>query len=289
LQKITTGEWKNLTLNTIDCTQIIQIFASGRDEQAIVELLNYMETHNICLDEVAYISTLSDSALLKAESLGRRIHAHLKSNTIRQSVSLQNALLNMYSKCGCADEVLSIFYDLQQHNANIDQITWTIVITTCAQNGKAKEALNFFKQMQDGGIQPDFKTYTSVLLACSKSGNIDEARTLFDDLCSQQLCDAVTWSTMIAGYVQNERPEEAINLYMEMQKAGVKPDATVFASLFSACAELSALTLGKELQQHANLNDTLSLSMMASLLNMYVSSNNHYTILLTKPRQNVEV
>jgi pentatricopeptide repeat protein len=54
---------------------------------------------------------------------------------------------------------------------------------------------------------------------------------------------------MIAAYAQNGQGEEALQLFRQMQLAGVKPNLKTFTSVLPACANLAALEQGKEIHK----------------------------------------
>lgn len=80
-------------------------------------------------------------------------------------------------------------------------------------------------------------------------GSLEDARCLFDRL---PIKDVVTWTTMIAGYVEHGLGQEALDLYAKMQYEGrVLADAVTFVCLLKACASTGALLQGKQL--HAQI------------------------------------
>ncbi|KAF5187258.1 Pentatricopeptide repeat-containing protein [Thalictrum thalictroides] len=81
---------------------------------------------------------------------------------------------------------------------------------------------------------------------------------------------AVTWSSMVSGYVQNNLYEEALMLFHRAQKVGLQQTQFTLSSAVSACASLSALIEGNQI--HAVLLRTgfcLNAFVSASLIDMY--------------------
>jgi pentatricopeptide repeat protein len=76
----------------------------------------------------------------------------------------------------------------------------------------------------------------------SQSGNVGEALNLFEKAPSR---DVISWNTMISTYAQSGCFDEAFSLYKKMLPAGVKPNATTFASIIPACANSAALQQGR--------------------------------------------
>jgi pentatricopeptide repeat protein len=75
---------------------------------------------------------------------------------------------------------------------------------------------------------------------------------------------------MLTGYSQANFGEEALDLFREMQRACMKSNQFIFASILQACASLETLGYGKKIHTHIIKNGYgLDVSMGNGLLNMY--------------------
>eukprot|EP01018_Ginkgo_biloba_P013165 Gb_21064 [translate_table: standard] len=188
-----------------------------------------------------------------------------------------NAMIAGYTQNGRLDEALKLFEGMSER----DVVSWTAMIGGYAQNGQGVEALKLFRKMQLTGVKPNANTFASVLPACANSaalehgikiheqifisgfqsnvyvqsalvdmyakcGSIEKARDVFDEM---QKRNVISWTAMIAGYVQNGQAMEALQLFRQMQLAGAKPDQNTFASVLPACANLAALEQGMEMHE----------------------------------------
>ncbi|CAN4087868.1 unnamed protein product [Withania somnifera] len=93
-------------------------------------------------------------------------------------VCVDNALLDMYAKCGCMGEAFMIFHSMGEHTT----VSWTTMIMGCAQNGYPMKALEIFHQMREEGAEPNYITFICVLYACSQGGLIDEGWKYFTSM-----------------------------------------------------------------------------------------------------------
>eukprot|EP01018_Ginkgo_biloba_P025873 Gb_41753 [translate_table: standard] len=187
------------------------------------------------------------------------------------------AMIAGYAQNGHVDEAFKLFQKIPKPNV----VSWNAMIAGYAQNGQGEDALNLFRQMKLSGVNPDPKTVASVLPACAnlaaleqgmeihedivrsgfqsdvfvesalvdmyaKCGRIEKARYLFDKM---HQFNAVSWTAMIAGYVQNGHSDEALKLFRQMQETGAKPESNTFASILPACASLAALEQGMEIHK----------------------------------------
>eukprot|EP01018_Ginkgo_biloba_P001839 Gb_27521 [translate_table: standard] len=198
----------------------------------------------------------------------------------QRNVVSWNAMVAGYAQNGQVDEALKLFQKMPDR----DVVSWTGMIAGYVQNGFSEEALKLFQQMQLTGMKPNSKTFASILPACAnlaglqqgmeiheeiirsgfqsdvfvanalvdmyaKCGNIENAHLLFDKMPQR---DVVSWTAIIAAYVQNGHGEEALKLFRQMQWVGVKPDSKTFASVLPAFAILAALEQGKEIHEQIN-------------------------------------
>ncbi|XP_044495476.1 pentatricopeptide repeat-containing protein At3g57430, chloroplastic-like [Mangifera indica] len=181
-----------------------------------------------------------------------------------------NALMAMYAKFCRVDDAKILFASFK----NRDLVSWNTIISSLSQNDGFVEALWFLSGMVREGIKPDGVTIASVLPACSHlemldagkeihafalrndilRGNsfvgsalvdmycncaeIDSGRRVFDCILDRKIA---LWNAMITGYAQNEYDEEALKLFIEMEKvAGLCPNATTMASVVPACVRSEA-------------------------------------------------
>eukprot|EP01018_Ginkgo_biloba_P002746 Gb_11039 [translate_table: standard] len=241
------------------------------------EALHILHVIDKPLDSSAYACLLQVCIKKKAFSEGKLVHIHMKERGLPQDRVLQNTLVNMYAKCGSLVDAHRVFDEMPKRDVR----SWSVLIAAYSRHGFAEEALTLFHQMQKTEIQPNEFTFASVLPACAnlasldkgmeihdeiirtgfqsdlvvenalldmyaKCGSIEKARHVFDKMRQRSV---VSWTAMIAGYVQNGQGAEALRLFEQMQVAGVKPDSKTFASVVLACANLAALQQGIKIHE----------------------------------------
>eukprot|EP01018_Ginkgo_biloba_P036306 Gb_38750 [translate_table: standard] len=196
-----------------------------------------------------------------------------------RDISSWNTIVTGYVKFGSLESARHLFDKMPER----DGVSWNGMIAGYAQNGHLEAALRLFCQMQCEGIRPDQFTFCSVLCACAnlpvleqgkqvhtqiiktdfesnvfvgsalidmyaKCGSIYVARHVFDNMPERNV---VSWNAMVAGYSQQWRGEEAVNVFCQMRLAGMKPNQFSFGSVLNACSSLAALEQGKHV--HADI------------------------------------
>nr|KJB64999.1 hypothetical protein B456_010G075400 [Gossypium raimondii] len=188
-----------------------------------------------------------------------------------------NTILSVYAKSGSVENLRALFYKMPFR----DSVSYNTVIAGLAGSGFSSQALEVFlrmnregfepteytHEMQLGGFKPDDVTVSNVLGAYFQSGLVDEAIEVFNLIKNK---DKVSWTTMIVGYVQNGKEEDALNLFAKMLAEGVKPDSFTISSVISSCAKLAYLCNGQVVHGKAILlgvdNDLL---VSSALVDMY--------------------
>lgn len=203
------------------------------------------------------------------------IHARIIRFGFSEDMSLRNHLISLYSKC----RRFGYARKLVDESPERDPVSWSALISGYVQNGLAVEALSTFRDMRLLGVESNEFTFPSVLKACSiakdlklgmqvhgvavvtgfdidvfiantlvvmyaKCGEFGESRRLFDAIPER---DVVSWNTLFSCYVQRDCCAEAVDLFMEMIKSGIRPNEFSFSTIINACAGLVDGTQGRNI------------------------------------------
>lgn len=220
------------------------------------------------------LDVLQDCINTKSLLMGRSTHAHMIKNGIRNDVLVTNYLINMYARCGSIKDARDLFEKMPERSL----VSWNTVVSAYTQSENGIEAIKMVWRMQQEGVLPDKFTFTSVLRACAtlmalaegkqvhalivkietefnvfvesalvdmygKCGSVEDARLVFDKMPERNL---VSWNAMIAAFAQNGEGEEALNVFRQVQRAGVNQNQYTLSSALSACASLAALQEGNQ-------------------------------------------
>ncbi|XP_047314254.1 pentatricopeptide repeat-containing protein At5g66520-like [Impatiens glandulifera] len=167
----------------VSWTMMITGYArNGRSKQAIC-LFQMMQKSSMEFDQVSLVTALSACAEMGNLELGKWIHSYIYNNFKNKNkpllVSLNNSLINMYSKCGLVNEAYNVFNEMPQRTS----VSWTSMINGFSKHGLPDEALNVFHQMQsDETKRPDEITFIGVLSACSHGGYVEKGRNVFNSM-----------------------------------------------------------------------------------------------------------
>ncbi|KAK8522929.1 hypothetical protein V6N13_115872 [Hibiscus sabdariffa] len=270
--------------------------------------------------------------------LGMQVHSLAIKLGVEMDVYVATSLLTMYSNFG--EIVLAVNMFVKMTNKNV--VSYNAFLSGLLQNGVALMALQVFKSMMESCQvgRPDRVTFISVISACASlfylqfgrqvHGILMKSEIQFDTMVGTALVDMyckcrtwqwgydifnemkeswnlITWNSMIAGLMLNNKSEMAVALFEElefegmkrdsatwnsmirgfsqlgegidafkffekMQSAGVEPSLKCMTSLLPACSILSALKQGKEIHGLAIRRGISNEEFMATaLIDMYMN------------------
>lgn len=251
---------------------IIQAHAQLGEGKRALELYHEMDLAGAKPDRVTVLCILRACSSIGDVERGRLIHNQIICSELEADVFVGNTLIDMYGKCGSMDEARKVFDELPHRNV----VSWGAIIAGYAQHGQGYYGLDLFEKLQQDGLKPGRVIFLGTLRACghvkaiesgrlihrliiqsglqqdrsigntlidmyAKCANLADARTVFDKL---QTRDVVSWSAIIAGYVQNGHELSALELFSRVQQEGIKPDKVIFLPILKACGSTGALEKG---------------------------------------------
>ncbi|KAK7315656.1 hypothetical protein VNO77_34222 [Canavalia gladiata] len=239
------------------------------------KIFSQMQVEGIVPNQFTYPSILRTCSSLGALDLGEQIHTQVLKTGFQFNVYVSSVLIDMYAKHGKLDTALKILRRLKEK----DVVSWTAMIAGYAQHEKFAEALSVFEEMQDQGIQSDNIGLASAISACAgiqalnqgkqihaqscvsgysddlsvgnalvglyaRCGKVQEAYLAFNKIFAK---DNISWNSLISGFAQSGHCEEALNIFSQMNKAGLEINSFTFGSACSAVASVANVKLGKQI------------------------------------------
>ncbi|PON71640.1 DYW domain containing protein [Parasponia andersonii] len=220
---------------------VINGFAlNGRPNEALV-LFRDMGFEGVEPDGFTMVSMLSACGELGALALGRRAHVYvLKVGLLNSNLHANNALLDLYAKCGSIRDAKKVFNEVSERSV----VSWTSLIVGLAINGFGKEALELFKELENEGLVPTEITFVGVLYACSHCGMVNEGFNYFGQMEEKYgiVPRIEHYGCMIDLLGRAGLMKEA---YEYIQNMPLKPNAVIWRTLLGACTIHGDLVLGE--------------------------------------------
>ncbi|KAL9156389.1 hypothetical protein ABFS82_09G073200 [Erythranthe guttata] len=269
----------------VSWTAMISGYAQHDMFSEALKLFGEMQERRIRSDNIGLASAISACAGIQALNQGRQIHSQSIVNGYSLDLSVGNALVCLYARCGCTLEAHLAF---EKMNAR-DNVTWNGLISGFAQSGKSEEALKLFPQMIRVGEEANMFTYGSTVSAAAnltnlklgqqvhartiktgfdyetevcnvlitlyaKCGRLDSARRVFIEIPHK---NEVSWNAMITGYSQHGYGKQAIQLFEDMKIFQMMPNHITYVGVLSACSHVGLVEEGlsyfKTMSEHHGL------------------------------------
>ncbi|MQL70637.1 hypothetical protein Taro_002931 [Colocasia esculenta] len=216
-------------------------------------------------DPVTYNSLISGYSKDGNVVAARELFDEMKERTV---VSW-NSMITCYAHNGDAMQGLKLFERMQMEKdaPPPTEMTLVTVLSICAKLGDLATGLKVKKLIENHNLRKDLIVRTAVLEMFAKCGAVDEARWEFDEMKHR---DVIAWSSMIAGYAQNGRSNEALELFEKMRLANVQPTEVTLVSVLSACGHLGSVDAGERLGSYVeNQGFITSVYVGSALVDMY--------------------
>ena len=186
---------------------------------------------------------------------------------LEKDITIRNALLSMYTKCGDLCKVKEIFDKL----AVRDVVSWTVLIMGYSQLGKHEIVFNLFSKMIGEGIQPDLVTFILVLNACTYSCLVVEGRSYLESMsASYAIHPNIDHHTCIVDlFAHAGRLDKALKMIEEIPSS---EHGRIWHALLVACQRWGNVKLGKLAFDHAVKLDKKSSIAYVCMCNIYATA-----------------
>ncbi|XVF13545.1 hypothetical protein REPUB_Repub08aG0216700 [Reevesia pubescens] len=145
-----------------------------------------------------------------------------------------NTMLALYVRCKKYVTQALMLFDRMMERGEVrpNSASLVSILTACANLGRLDKGLWVHCFIENNKIKCDMLLSTALLTMYAKCGAMDLARDVFDNMPDKNV---VSWNSMIMGYGMHGHVEKALEMFIDMEKRGQKPNAATFVSCLSAC------------------------------------------------------
>ncbi|XP_028752057.1 putative pentatricopeptide repeat-containing protein At3g25060, mitochondrial [Neltuma alba] len=272
-------------------------------QDEVLNLYHRMILEGVKPDSSIFTVALKACTRLLDLKIGKEIWSEAVDCGYGNDVFVECSALNMYAKCGKMDEAMELFKKMPRK----DLVCWTTMISGFAQCGRAMEALDVYRKMQNEGmdgdgvvmlglvqaianlgdsrlglsvhgylirqdIPMDVVIQTSLVDMYAKTGHLGLAFQVFSMMPNKNI---ISWAALISGLAQNGFAGNTLELLVEMQGLGFKPDSVCLVSALLACSQFGCLKLGKSI--HGYIIKRLDFERVSgtAVIDMYSKCGSH--------------
>ncbi|CDP15329.1 unnamed protein product [Coffea canephora] len=307
--------FKNMSSpDVVSYTALISDLAKSNRENEAIELFLEMRGSGIEPNEHSFVALLTACIRLLNLELGLQVHAFVLKLDFLGSTYVVNALMGLYSNCGCLNFVIELFYDMLVR----DIVSWNTVISSLVKKGMCDEAFESFRDMlRIDGFRVDYFTISSLLAsaaaagrsgmteggeihACAiklgfesnlsvnnalirfytKRGSVEDVKVLFERMPEK---DVFTWTEMITAYMEFGLVDLAVQTFDMMPDRTCESYNALLAGYCRNNKGLRALNLFCDMvEEGIELNDftlTSAINACGSVMQKSTSEQIHAFIL----------
>ncbi|XP_058102099.1 pentatricopeptide repeat-containing protein At3g16610-like [Magnolia sinica] len=255
-------------------------FKNQRPKSVIQIYHEMMESPAECMpDNQTFNLVITACTNLSEFELGSQIHAHARNTGLQFDILVGTALISMYCKAGDLERGRLLFDGMPVR----DVVSWNAMIAGYAQQGSLPEVLRLFRSMRlVQGIRPTEATIVSLASVCGALGSLQDGEAIHAHAvkigfgADQFVCnslmemyikcnhlnsafilfngmilkDAVSWSTMIGGYVRSRHSSDALKLFDKMiLTTRILPTRPILLNVLLACSDLGDWRRGERISK----------------------------------------
>lgn len=247
---------------------IAKCLQNGSASECIV-VFKQMMKKNTGPDSVSVINLLRASTELNSLKLGMLVHGLIVVTGRTKDLSVNTALLTVYSKLGSLKNARLVF----EKTSEKDRVVWNLMISTYSRCRHPRKSVELLAQMSNEGIRIDLFTALAVMPAIGELRSLEWGKqihasiirnssdyqvsvqnSLIDMYCKCNSVEAATkvfelitrktdvsWTSMIKGYVSQGQYSDALGLFVKMKLNGFVVDSAILVSVLPACVNAGAM------------------------------------------------
>lgn len=200
----------------------------------------------------------------------------------KEDVFLWNLMISGYNRMKHYEESIELFVEMERNLVFPTCVTLLLVLSACSKVknkdlckrvheyvsecitepslklenalvnayavcGEIDIAVRIFRSMK----ARDVISWTSVVKGYAETGNLELTRTYCDQM---PVRDRISWTIMIDGYLRAGFFNESLEIFREMQSAGMIPNEFTMVSVLTTCAHLGSLEIGEWVKTYIDKN-----------------------------------
>lgn len=176
-------------------------------------------------------------------------------------------MLKGYARKSHLDDAFLFFCRMKRDGVRPTVYDFAYLLKACGENSELKMGTEVHSMLISNGFSSNMFASTAVVNMYAKCRRLSDAYKVFNRM---PVRDLVAWNALIAGYAQNGMAKIALELVIQLQEEGQRPDSITIVSILPATADIRALILGKSIHGYAIRTGFDSLvNVSTALLDMY--------------------
>ncbi|KAF8079431.1 hypothetical protein N665_1028s0014 [Sinapis alba] len=251
--------------NTISYNALMAGFCRNGYGSKALRLFTEMLLRGVALTDFSLTSAVDACGLVSEKKVSEQIHGFCIKFGCASNPCIQTALLDMCTRCermtdaeemfeqwpssldiskattsilggyyrnGLPEKALSLFHQtLWEEKLVLDEVSLSLIVAVCGTLGFREMGDQIHGYALKGGYSSDVGLGNSLISMYSKCCHFNDAIRVFNTMREH---DLVSLNSLISCYILQRNGDEALTLWMKMNKEGIKPDTVTLALVISA-------------------------------------------------------
>ncbi|KAL5729214.1 hypothetical protein ACHQM5_002192 [Ranunculus cassubicifolius] len=269
--------------NAVSWNSLLNGYARVGDSKGVLNLFNRMTESETRFSKYTLSSVLKGCASSGNARVGKGIHSLVVKIGTELDVFLSSSLVDMYSKCGMAEDAYKVFVRTESP----DIVSWSAIIACLDQQGYNYEAAILFNKMRRTGLSPNQFTLASLVCTATalddlqygksihaciwklgfdydnsvcnalvtmymKTGYVGDGHRVFDAMIER---DLISWNALLSGFHDGDNSFKAPGIFNQMLEEGYVPNKYTYVSILRSCSSLENVFFGHQIHGHLVKNN----------------------------------
>ncbi|KAM3383672.1 hypothetical protein ACQJBY_008379 [Aegilops geniculata] len=254
-------------LDQVLCNAVLDMYAKGGDCERTKRAFRAMAG----VDAVSWNIVIS-ACLQNGNILGAM---QLFDESPMRDTSSWNTIISGLMRNGCAAKALDRLYHMARAGVEFNHYTYSTALALAGMLSLLDLGRQLHGRVLTAALETDAFVRSSLMDMYCKCGSMNAAGLIFDRWSHLTGDMKFAWSTMVAGYVQNGREEEAFEFFRLMLRQGVAADQFTLTSAVAACANAGMVEQGRQVHGCVEkLGHSFDAPLASTIVDMYAKCGN---------------
>ncbi|EHA8591377.1 pentatricopeptide repeat-containing protein [Cocos nucifera] len=228
--------------DVVSRTSLLVAYMQNGFNVEAVDVFHKMIEEKFIMDVFVFASVIGACSILEELGMGKEIHCHALRKGFTSDVSVSNALITLYGRCGEIRKAQRVFQLMRDR----DMISWTALLTCYSQNGYGEEALLLFRQMLQEGLSPPIFSITSAIRACSTTASLFMGQQIHSRIVKMGSADNLSVeNSLITMYAKCGSIEVAKRVFNSMTNRDIVSWNALIVAFLASCKVHGNVELAK--------------------------------------------